>query len=72
MQFYASFTNENVPKGQILEMLSGLAHFWEQICPQNMAKAHTHTQYNFFFFHKHFIFLIDSVCFTFNISRNAH
>ncbi len=42
-----------VPKGQILEMLSGLAHFWEQICPQNMAKAHTHNN-NIYFFHKLF------------------
>ncbi len=38
-----SFTNEDVLKGRFLVILSGFAHFWVPICPQNMVRPHTHT-----------------------------
>ncbi len=39
-----SFTNEDVLKGRFLVILSGFAHFWVPICPQNMVRhTHTHT-----------------------------
>ncbi len=42
-----SFTNEDVLKGFffvcVCAILSGFAHFWVPICPQNMGSTHTHT-----------------------------
>jgi len=32
------FTNDDVPKGEFLETLSGFGHFWVQICRQNIVK----------------------------------